>query len=88
MARPAESVDDTAALQQRIVGSRIRAGLCVFVCIGGWIALLTQDDVGDDKSEDEDSEEGEGENEQVEEAVVSFSHAVAHPWAVVVEALW
>lgn len=50
-------------------------------------ALLTQNDVGDDEGEDKDGEEGQRENEQVEEAVVSLSHAIAYPRAVVVKTI-
>lgn len=43
--------------------------------------------MGDDEGKDKDGEEGEGENEQVEEPVVSLSHAVAYPGAVVVKTI-
>lgn len=41
-----------------------------------------------DAAEDERRQEGQRHDEGVEEAVVALPHAVSHPGAVVVEALW
>lgn len=41
-----------------------------------------------DAAEDERRQEGERHDEGVEESVVAPPHAVPHPGAVVVEALW
>lgn len=39
----------------------------------------------DDAAEYERGQEGQGDDEAVEEAVIAFSHAVPHPWAVVIK---
>lgn len=47
--------------------------------------VLTQGDVRDHAAEYERRQEGQGDDEAVEEAVIAFSHAVPHPWAVVIK---
>lgn len=48
----------------------------------------TQRQMRGDAAEDERRQEGERHDEGVEESVVAPPHAVPHPGAVVVEALW